>query len=137
MKKSKDTCSSYSTALSTNNYLGDALKQSFEFWHNNYQDSLINYPLVWKKALESDLEIMKKVKTWEKKSIQNTGIIMEEFFEMWSYAIRKSTFEQARKSIQDWEGFWKNATDEQFSVCSEILQMIEKYWVEIQKKNIE
>lgn len=137
MKKSKNTCSSYSTALSTNSYLVDTLKQSFEFWHNNYQDSLINYPLVWKKALDSDLEIMKKVKTWEKKSIQNTGIIMEEFFEMWSYAIRKSTFEQARKSIQDWEGFWKNATDEQFSVCSEILQMIEKYWVEIQKKNIE
>ena len=76
-------------------------------------------------------------KNMGKKSIQNTGIIMEEFFEMWSYAIRKSTFEQARKSIQDWEGFWKNATDEQFSVCSEILQMIEKYWVEIQKKNIE
>lgn len=69
-----------------------------------------------------------------KKSIQNTGIIMEEFFEMWSYVIRKSTFEQARKSIQDWEGFWKNATDEQFSVYNKILQMIEKYWVKIQKK---
>jgi hypothetical protein len=137
LKKSKNTRSSYSVAVSTNNYLEDTMKQSFEFWHNNYQDSLINYPLVWKKALESDSEIMKKVKTWEKKSIQNTGIIMEEFFEMWSYAIRKSTFEQAKKSIQDWERFWKNATDEQFSVCSEILQMIEKYWVEIQKKNIE
>jgi hypothetical protein len=137
LKESKNTRSSYSIAVSTNNYLADTMKQSFEFWHNNYRDSLINYPLVWKKALESDSEIMKKVKTWEKKSIQNTGIIMEEFFEMWSYAIRKSTFDQARKSIQDWEGFWKNATDEQFSVCSEILQMIEKYWVEIQKKNIE
>jgi hypothetical protein len=32
---------------------------------------------------------------------------------------------------------WKNATDEQFSVCSEILQMVEKYWREIQNKNIE
>ena len=69
-----------------------------------------------------------------KKSIQNTGIIMEGFFEMWSYVIRKSTFEQVRKSIQDWEGFWKNAIDEQFSVYSKILQMIEKYWVKIQKK---
>ena len=137
MKKLENADSSYSPDLSTNNYLADTMKQSFEFWHNSYQNSLINYPLVWKKALESDLEIMEKVKIWEKKSIQNTGIIMEEFFEMWSYAIRKSTFEQAKKSIQDWEGFWKNATDEQFSVCSEILQMIEKYWVEIQKKNIE
>ena len=137
MKKVKNNRVSYSIAVSTNDYLADAMKQSFEFWHNNYLDSLINYPLVWKKALESDSEIMKKVKTWEKNSIQNTGIIMEEFFEMWSYAIRKSTFEQAKKSIQDWEGFWKNATDEQFSVCSEILQMIEKYWREIQNKNIE
>ena len=137
MKKVKNNRASYSIAVSTNNYLVDTMKQSFEFWHNNYQDSLVNYPLVWKKALESDSEIMKKVKTWEKNSIQNTGIIMEEFFEMWSYAIRKSTFEQAKKSIQDWEGFWKNATDEQFSVCSEILQMIEKYWRGIQNKNIE
>ena len=137
MKKAKNNRASYSIALSTNNYLADTMKQSFEFWHNNYQDSLINYPLVWKKALESDSEIMKKVNTWEKNSVRNTGIIMEEFFEMWSYAIRKSTFEQAKKSIQDWDGFWKNATDEQFSVCSEILQMIEKYWREIQNKNIE
>jgi len=137
MKKVKNNRASHSIALSTNDYLADTMKQSFEFWHNNYQDSLVNYPLVWKKALESDSDIMKKVKVWEKKSIQNTGIIMEEFFEMWSYAIRKSTFEQAKKSIQDWEGFWKNATDEQFSVCSEILQMIEKYWREIQNKNIE
>jgi len=128
---------SQSPTLSSNNYLVDNMKQSFEFWHNNYQDSRVNYPLVWKKALESDSKIMKKVKTWEKNSIQNTGIIMEEFFEMWSYAIRKSTFEQAKKSIQDWEGFWKNATDEQFRTCSEVLQMIEKYWGEIQNKNIE
>jgi hypothetical protein len=123
--------------LSPNDDLSKIMKQSFEFWHNNYQDSFINYPMVWKKALESDSEIMKKVKTWEKNSIQSTGIIMEEFFEMWSYAIQKSTFEQAKKSIQDWDGFWKNATDEQFSVCSEILQMIEKYWADIQSKNIE
>ena len=128
---------SQSPTLSSNNYLVDNMKQSFEFWHNNYQESLVNYPLVWKKALESDSEIMKKVLTLEKNSIQNTGIIMEEFFEMWSYAIRKSTFEQAKKSIQDWEGFWKNATDEQFRTCSEVLQIIEKYWREIQNKNIE
>lgn len=123
--------------MSTNNYLEDTMKQSFEFWHDNYQNSLINYPLIWKKALESDSEIMEKVKTWEKNSIQNTGIIIEEFFDMWFYAIRKSTFEQATKSIQEWERFWKNATDEQFIACNEILQMIEKYWREIQNKNIE
>ncbi len=134
---SKNEKTIQSTILSPNDDLSKIMNLSFEFWHNNYQDSFINYPLVWKKALESDSEIMKKVKTWEKNSIQSTGIIMEEFFEMWSYAIRKSTFEQAKKSIQDWKGFWKNATDEQFSICGEILQMIEKYWVDIQSKNIE
>ncbi|PJC50683.1 MAG: hypothetical protein CO032_03520 [Nitrosopumilales archaeon CG_4_9_14_0_2_um_filter_34_16] len=121
-------------SFSTNKYLMDIMKQSFEFWHN---DSLINYPLVWKKALESDSKIMKKVRMWEKHSTQKTGIIMEEFFEMWAYAIRKSNFEMATRSIQEWERFWRNATDEQFRVCSEVLQMIEKYWREIQNKNIE
>ena len=97
----------------------------------------MNYSLVWKKALESNSEIVEKIETWKKKSNQNTRIIIEQFFEMWSYAIRKSNFEIARKSIQEWEEFWKNATDEQFRVCSEILQMIETYWKEIQNKNIE
>jgi hypothetical protein len=80
---------------------------------------------------------MKKVENWEKNSKQNAEIIMEEFFEMWSYAIRKPNFELAKKTIQNWENFWKNATDEQFRVCSEVLQMIEKYWREIQNKDIE
>ena len=113
------------------------MKQSFKFWHENYIDSLVNYPLVWKKALESDSEIIKKIEALKKNSNQNTGIIMEQFFEMWSYAIRKSTFEQANKSIQGYEEFWKNTTDEQFMTCSEILQMIEEYWKKIQSKNIE
>ena len=56
---------------------------------------------------------------------------------MWSYAIRKSNFEIAKKSMQSWEKFWKDTTDEQFIICSEILQQIEKYWKEIQSKNIE
>ncbi|MCH9657715.1 hypothetical protein K0U27_03290 [archaeon] len=39
--------------------------------------------------------------------MQNTGIIMKEFFEMWSCAIRKSAFEQARKSVQAERDFGK------------------------------
>ena len=66
MKKLENADSSYSPDLFTNNYLADTMKQSFEFWHNSYQNYLINYPLAWKKALESDLEIMEKVKIWEK-----------------------------------------------------------------------
>ena len=126
-----------SSILSADKYLFHIMKQSFEFWNKNYNDTLINYPPVWKKALESDFKIMKKVERWEKNSNQNTGILMEEFFEMWSYAIRQSNFELAKNIIQNWNGFWKNATDEQFRVCSKVLQMIEKYWIEIQKKDIE
>ena len=133
--KNDDT--SQTTILSANKDLLDIMKQSFKFWHENYTTSLVNYSLVWKKALESDSEIVEKIETWKKNSNQNTKIIIEQFFEMWSYAIRKSNFEIARKSIQEWEGFWKNATGEQFRVCSEILQMIETYWKEIQSKNIE
>ena len=125
------------TILSANKDLLDIMKQSFKFWHENYTNSLVNYSLVWKKALESNSEIVEKIETWKKNSNQNTRIIIDQFFEMWSYAIRKSNFEIARKSIQEWEGFWKNATGEQFRVCSEILQMIETYWKEIQNKNIE
>ena len=133
----KNDNTSQTTILSANKDLLDIMKQSFKFWHENYTNSLVNYSLVWKKALESDSEIVEKIETWKKKSNQNTRIIIEQFFEMWSYAIRKSNFEIARKSIQEWEGFWKNATDEQFRVCSEILQMMEAYWKEIQNKNIE
>lgn len=133
----KNDNTSQTTILSANKDLLDIMKQSFKFWHENYTNSLVNYSLVWKKALESDSEIVEKIETWKKNSNQNTRIIIEQFFEMWSYAIRKSNFEIARKSIQEWEGFWKNATGEQFRVCSEILQMIETYWKEIQNKNIE
>jgi len=133
----KNDNTSQTTILSANKDLLDIMKQSFKFWHDNYTNSLVNYSLVWKKALESDSEIVEKIETWKKNSNQNTRIIIEQFFEMWSYAIRKSNFEIARKSIQEWEGFWKNATSEQFRVCSEILQMIETYWKEIQSKNIE
>ncbi len=128
---------SQTAILSTNNDLSDIMKQSFEFWHENYINSLVNYPLVWKKALESDSEIIKKIEMLKKNSNQNTEIIIEQFFEMWSNAIRKSNFELANKLIQGYEEFWKNTTDDQVRVCSEILQMIEKYWKEIQSKNIE
>jgi hypothetical protein len=126
-----------STNLSINNDLEDIIKRSFEFWHKKYNDSMLNYPLVWKKALKSDSEIIKKIEIWKKNSDQNIEIILDQFFEMWSYSIRKSNFEIAKKSMQDWEKFWKSITDEQFKMCSEILQMIEKYWTGIQIKNIE
>ncbi|MFQ5497473.1 MAG: hypothetical protein ACE5DU_06265 [Nitrosopumilus sp.] len=126
----------YQTMLSTED-LVDVMKKSFEFWHRNYQDSLINYPLVWNKALSSDSEIIKKVETWAKTSNQNTEFIIHQFLEMWAYVIRDSNFELAKKSMEKYGEFWKHTTNEQFRVCCEILQMIEKYWGHIQSKNIE
>ena len=133
----KNNKMSQTIILLDNNDLSEIMKQSFEFWHKKYNNSPLNYPLVWKKALKSDSEIIKKIELLKKNTNYNTEIIIEEFFEMWSYAIKEHNFEIAKKSIQEYEEFWKNATDEQFRMCSEILQMIERYWREIQSKNIE
>ena len=62
---------------------------------------------------------------------------MQQFFEMWSYAIRKSDFEIAKKSMQDWKEFWKNMTDEECKIYGEVLQMMGNYWKDIQTKNLE
>ena len=124
--------------LSADNDFKEILKQSFEFWHNNYIDSPLNYTLVWKKAIESNSEIIKRLeKFWEKNTNKIREIQMQQFFEMWSYAIRESNFEMAKKSMQDWEKFWEDTTDEEFRTYTDILQMIEKYWKDIQTRNFE
>jgi len=125
------------TIFSPTDDLSKIMKQSFEFWHKNYSNSLINYPLVWKKALESDPKIIKKIETWNKNSNQNSLLIVEQFFDMWSYVIRKSNYDIALKSIIEWKEFWNSTNYEQFRFCSEILQMIQVYWRDIQSKNIE
>ena len=124
--------------LSADNDFKEILKQSFEFWHNNYIDSPLNYTLVWKKAIESNSEIIKRLeKFWEKNTNKIREIQMQQFFEMWSYAIRKSNFEMAKKSMQDWEEFWEDTTDEEFRTYADILQIMEKYWKDIQTRNFE
>jgi len=62
---------------------------------------------------------------------------MQQFFEMWSYAIKKSDFEIAKKSMQDWREIWKNITDKEFKLYGEVLQMIENFWRDMQNKNFE
>ena len=113
------------------------LKQSFDFWHKNYVDSLINCSLVWKKALDSNSEILKKMDSLRKTTSTNSETLLYDFFDLWSYAIRQSSFEIAKKSILNSDEFWKNTTEEQFRIYADILQMIEKYWTNIQSKNIE
>ena len=122
--------------IPTNEHM-ENMRESFTYWHNKYTDSMINYSLVWKKALESDSEILKKIKEYQNNSEQNTTAMIEQFFEMWSHGIRETSFEMALKSTQNWKEFWKNLTGEQFKICNEVLQMMEKYWRNIQSKNIE
>ena len=134
----KNNKKSSKNILLENDDFVDIMKQSFEFWHKNYIDSPLNYPLVWKKALESNSEIIQKIDAmWKKNTKQIGELQLQQFFEIWSYAIRKSNFEVAKKSICDWEEFWKNATDDELQLYGDILELIGKYWKDMQSKNFE
>ena len=134
----KNQNSSQDRMSQSGNDLINALKVSFEFWHKNYIDAPLNYPLIWKKALDSNSEISKMIeKTWRNTLKQGTEIQMDQFLEYWSQAIRKSNFELAKKPIQEWQAFWENTTTEQFKIYSEILKVLEKYWKNEQRKSME
>ena len=127
-----------SNMFSTGNSFEESMKQSFEYWHEKYMNSPLNYPLVWKKILKSNFEMMEKIKQIrEKNTKQITSIQIQQFFEIWAYSIRNSNFEIAKKSMQNWDEFWKNTSNEEFRIYIEVLQMIQKHWKEIQSKNIE
>ena len=117
--------------------LNRTMKQSYDFWNKNYNDSLVNYALVWKKAMSSNSEIIQKIELLKKHSKKNTEIHMDQFLEIWFTVIRQSNFEIAHKSIKNWDTFWKNTSEEQFRVYASILELLEKYWKNIQSKNIE
>jgi hypothetical protein len=116
----------------------EAMKQSYDFWQNTSKDSFLNYPLVWKKALESNAEFMKKIETvWEKSTNRNSTEQISKFFEMWNILLQKPTSDSIKTSMKNWEGLWKTSTAEQFKMYREILEMMAKYWETIQKKNFE
>ena len=116
----------------------EPMRKSFEFWHKTYDDSPINVSLVWKKATESNFEIMKKIEEiWGEPMNQNTNIQMTQFLQFWSIATRKSNFEKAKIAMQEWKEFWKNTTDKQFEIYVEVLNLLETYWKNIQDKAIE
>jgi len=138
MKTIENNKTSQSNILSTDNSFEESMKQSFEYWHKKYVNSPLNYPLVWKKIMASNFEMMEKIKQIrEKNTKQIASIQTQQFFEMWAYSIRNPSFEMAKKSMQDWDEFWKNTTNEEFKIYLEVLQMIQKHWKEIQSKNIE
>ena len=118
--------------------LVDAMKHSFDFWHKNYVDAPLNYTLVWKKALESNTEILTKIENaWKNTVNHSIEIQVEQFLEYWSQAIRRPSFELAKKPIQQWQEFWESTTDEQFRIYAEVLKMLESYWKNEQNKSIE
>ena len=126
---------SQSNMSEVNNYLIEHMKQSFEFWHDVYNDSLINCPLIWKKAIVSNSEIMEKIDdAWKNSIKQNSEDQMQQFLELWFYAIRRSSF---KIIMQDWEEFSKNMSEKQLLVCVQVIQMTKQYWKDIQDKNIE
>ena len=126
---------SQSNMPEVNNYLIEHMKQSFEFWHDIYTDSLINCPLIWKKAIVSNSEIMEKIDdAWKNNIKQNSEDQMQQFLELWFYAIRRSSF---KIIMQDWEEFSKNMSEKQLLVCVQVIQMTKQYWKDIQDKNIE
>ena len=138
MSETKSNKKIQSNVSEANHFLRDMMNQSFNFWHKIYDDSLINYHLVWRKALESNSEIMKKIdEAWKDDSKQDAEIQIQQFLEWWAYAIKKSNFETAMKSMQNWEKFWRNATKEQVMVYIEVVRLIEKYWKDLQTKNFE
>ena len=118
-----------------NNYLRESMRQSFEFWHGIYEDSMINCPLVWKKAIKSNLEIMEKIdEAWKNDTNQTSEDQIQQFLELWYYAIRKSNF---KIMVKEWEEFSKNMTEGQLMTYVQIIQTTKRYWDDIQDKNIE
>jgi len=62
---------------------------------------------------------------------------MQQFLESWARVIRKSNFEIAKSTIQEWQEFWRDTTNEQFKIYAEVLEMLEAYWKNMQSKSIE
>ena len=116
----------------------ETMKQNFEYCHQIFEDSPVNISLIWKKAMESNFEIQKKIQTEFKREVaQASKIQTEQFLSWWGSAIKKPSFENVQKSFEEWNEFWKNSSDKQFEIYSEILKMLEKYWKNIQDRNIE
>ena len=129
---------SNSKIFTTNNPLVETMRQSFEFWHKTFEESPINISLVWKKATESNFEIMKKIEEgWRANTNQNANIPITHFLQFWSIAIRESNFEKAKNEMQECQELWKNITDVQFEIYVEVLNLLETYWKKIQDKAIE
>ena len=137
-ERDNKSLSEQQAANEDNNFdLTEMMKNSFKFWNKKYKESMINYPLVWKKAIESNVKIMEKVNEFSKNNAGGSNQDIQQFLDEWYYAIRKSNFDLAEKSMERWQELWKNSTSNQIEMYREILDIIEKYWKDVQGKNIE
>jgi hypothetical protein len=116
------------------NYLLENMKKSYDYWHQIYADSPINIPLIWKKALDSNAEFMTKYQKVWKDTSQKSESDFRQFLETRSNSIRESDFKKATNSVSQ---YWSNISASQTEFYSEILTMLEEYWKNVQKKNIE
>ena len=113
------------------------MKKSFEYWNRIDDDSPINCILIWKKILKTNPEILKNEIILKNNIKENIEDRIEKFLELWSHAIQQPNFEVAKKSMHEWQEFWKNMTDENFEFYTKILEILESSWENIQSKNIE
>ncbi|MDX1440950.1 MAG: hypothetical protein R3237_00645 [Nitrosopumilaceae archaeon] len=118
----------------TQNYLFENMKKSYEFWHQIYDDSPINIPLVWKKALESNSRFLNQLQEAWKINTRESESNLQKFLESWGNSIKESNFQKATKSLSQ---YLTNFSDSQTKFNIEILKMLEEYWRNIQDKNIE
>lgn len=110
------------------------MKKSYDFWHQIYDDSPVNIFLIWKKALESNSEFMTSFERVWKENAKKSESDFQQFLETWSASIRESNFEKATKSISQ---YCINMSGSQTKLYLQLLEMLEKYWRNIQDKNIE
>jgi len=116
------------------NYFFENMKKSYDFWHQIYDDSPINIFLIWKKALESNSEFATNFKKAWDDNTKKSEFDLQQFLETWSDSIRESDFKKATKSISQ---YCVNVSDSQTKLYLQVLEMLEKYWRNIQDKNIE
>ena len=116
------------------NYFFENMKKSYDFWHQIYDESPVNIFLIWKKTLESNSEFAVNFKKAWEDNTKKGELNLQQFLEMWSDSIRESDFKKATKSISQ---YCVNVSDSQTKLYLEVLDMLEKYWRNIQDKNIE
>ena len=120
-----------------NKKLTESLQKSFDYWSWVDEDSRIECFPIWKKILSDNSDIIKNQVIWADGIKQDTKKYVHQFLESWSKAIEEPNFESAKKSMQKWQEFWEDMTDENVKTLVKILEALETNWKDTQNKSIE